>query len=145
MTTRPDPKKTDSLGRNRLPSERYSQSGGNCQAKHIVWTCKKCSRAWNVTSRSYRYDSKCRQCGTRNSILMTRPQSFYPGRKRVTKFQYFPSAEDAAWNAKKRNVNWMKRRTKKGYGKVSFVKASWLNLKRDEIWILEHPDLDQEE
>lgn len=130
MSTQPDPKKTDSLGRNRLPPERYSQSGGSCGAKHIVWTCKVCSRAWNVTSRSYRYDSKCRQCGTRNSILMTRPQSFYPGRKRVTKFSYFPTAEDASWNARLRNEQWMRRRTKKGYGTNTFVTAGELNKKR---------------
>ncbi len=127
-----DKKKTDSLGRKRLPNEDYSQQGGWRQPKHIVWTCKVCSRAWNVTSRSDRYDSKCRQCGTRNSILLRRPNSFYPGRKRVTKFRYYPSAEEAEFVARRRNEQWMRRRTKKGYGTDTFVKAKDLNKKRSD-------------
>lgn len=129
MSNPPEPKKTDSLGRKRLSPERYSQSGGWRQPRHIVWTCKVCSRAWNVSSKSSRYDSKCRQCGTRNSILLTRPGSFYPGRKRVTQFRFFSTAEDAAWNAKVRNEQWMRKRTRRGYGTDSFVKASELNKK----------------
>ena len=131
MSHPPDPKKYDSLGRKRLNPEEYSQSGGWRRARHIVWTCKVCSRAWNVSSKSSRYDSKCRQCGTRNSILLTRPQSFYKGRKRVTKFRYFSTASDAEWNAKVRNEQWMRRRTKRGYGTNTFVKASELNKKRN--------------
>ncbi len=134
MSSQPDPKKYDSLGRKRLDPQDYSQSGGWRKARHIVWTCKVCSRAWNVSSRSSRYDSKCRQCGTRNSILLTTPQTFYKGRKRVTKFRYYSTAEDAEWAARKRNVEWMRRKTKKGYGTITFVKASRLNLKRDETW-----------
>lgn len=127
----PNPKKTDSLGRKRLNPEAYSQSGGWRQPRHIVWTCKVCSRAWNVSSRSSRYDSKCRQCGTRNSILLTTPQTFYPGRERVTKFTYFSTAEDAEFAARKKNLNWMARKTKKGFGTDTFVKASELNQKRE--------------
>ncbi|GAG85727.1 unnamed protein product, partial [marine sediment metagenome] len=56
----PSPKKTDSLGRPRLAPERYSQHGGRSAQKHFVWFCKRCSRAWNVTSKSNRYDSVCR-------------------------------------------------------------------------------------
>ena len=134
MSSQPDSKKYDSLGRKRLDPQDYSQSGGWRKARHIVWTCKVCSRAWNVSSRSSRYDSKCRQCGTRNSILLTTPQTFYKGRKRVTKFRYYSTAEDAEWAARKRNVEWMRRKTKKGYGTITFVKASRLNLKRDETW-----------
>ena len=137
MSHKPDPKKTDSLGRKRLAPEKYSQSGGWKQPQHIVWTCKVCSRAWNVSSRSDRLDTKCRQCGTRNTILLRRPDSFYSGRKRVTKFRFFPTPGDAEWNARKRNVEWMRRRTKKGYGTITFVPASKLNLKREETWIYE--------
>ena len=112
MSHTPEPKKTDSLGRKRLEPEQYSQSGGWRKPRHIVWTCKVCSRAWNVSSKSSRYDSKCRQCGTRNSILLS-------------------TASDAEWNAKVRNEQWMRRRTKRGYGTNTFVKASELNKKRN--------------
>jgi len=122
----------DSLGRKRLNPEKYSQSGGWRQPRHIVWTCKVCSRAWNVSSKSSRYDSKCRQCGTRNSILLTQPGSFYPGRKRVTKFRYYSTAEDAEFAARKRNQSWMRRRTKKNYGTDTFVKASDLHKKKED-------------
>lgn len=126
----PNPKKVDSLGRKRLNPSDYSQSGGWRQPRHIVWTCKQCSRAWNVSSKSSRYDSKCRQCGTRNSILLTTPTSYYKGRERVTQFRYFSTPEDAEFYANKQNVNWMRRRTKLGYGTKTFVKASELNKKR---------------
>ncbi len=132
MPQQPDPKKTDSLGRNRLPSERYSQHGGSVRPKHIVWTCKVCSRAWNVTSKSYRYDSKCRQCGTRNTILLTLPKSYIKSRKRITKFSFYPTAEMAQFIAQKRNQNWMRRKTKSGFGTSTFVKGSELNIHQDE-------------
>ncbi len=132
MSHTPDPKKYDPLGRKRLAPEAYAQHGGWRHEQHIVWTCKVCSRAWNVTSKSERYDSKCRQCGTRNSILLRRPNSFYPGRKRVTKFRYYPSAEEAEFVARRRNEQWMRRRTKKGYGTDTFVKAKDLNKKRSD-------------
>jgi hypothetical protein len=131
MSHTPDPKKYDSLGRKRLAPEAYSQHGGWRHEQHIVWTCKVCSRAWNVTSKSERYDSKCRQCGTRNSILLRRPNSYYIGRKRVTKFRFFPTAEDAQFNARLRNEQWMRRRTKRGYGTDTFVKASDLHKKKE--------------
>jgi hypothetical protein len=130
MCPKPDPKKTDSLGRKRLSPEKYSQSGGWRQPRHIVWTCKVCSRAWNVASKSSRYDAKCRQCGTRNTILLTRPGSFYPGRKRITQFLMFSTPGDALFYAQSRNEQWMRRRTKKGFGTNTFVKASELNKKR---------------
>ena len=130
MTDKPEPKKYDSLGRKRLNPEDYSQSGGWRRPRHIVWTCKVCSRAWNVSSRSSRYDSKCRQCGTRNSILLTTPKTYYKGRERVTRFQYYSTAEDAEFAARKRNQSWMRKRTKKGYGTDTFVKASELNKKK---------------
>lgn len=129
MSHQPEPKDYDSLGRKRLSPEKYSQSGGWRRPRHIVWICKVCSRAWNVSSRSSRYDSKCRQCGTRNSILLTTPVSYYPGRKRVTQFRYYSTAEDAEFAARKRNQSWMARRTKKGFGTDTFVKASELNKK----------------
>lgn len=132
MSQPPDPKKYDSLGRKRLNPEEYSQSGGWRRARHIVWTCKVCSRAWNVSSKSGRYDAKCRQCGTRNTILLTRPETFYKGRKRVTKFRYYSTAEDAAFHARIRNEQWMRRRTKRGYGTDTFVKASKINKKKEE-------------
>lgn len=127
MTQTPDPKKTDSLGRNRLSSERYSQHGGTVRPKHIVWRCKVCSRHWNVTSKSYRYDSKCRQCGTRNSILLTLPKTYVKSRERVTQFQYFPDAETAEFVARKKNLVWMENRIKNQYRDSSFVKASMFN------------------
>jgi len=131
MRGNPNPKKTDSLGRKRLEPEQYAQHGGWLPPKHIVWRCKVCSRAWNVSSKSDRYDSKCRQCGTRNSILLRRPNSFYKGRKRVTWFRLFSSSEDAQFYAQKINFNWMRRKTKKGYGTKTFVKASEINKKRE--------------
>jgi hypothetical protein len=130
MSEQPDPKKHDSLGRKRLDPMDYSQSGGWRQARHIVWVCKVCSRAWNVSSKSGRYDSKCRQCGTRNTISLTNPQTFYKGRERVTKFSYYSTPEDAAYAANRHNVNWIRRRTKRGYGTSTFVKASDL-MKKD--------------
>lgn len=130
MRGNPDPKKYDSLGRKRLDPQDYSQSGGWRQPRHIVWVCKSCSRAWNVSSKSSRYDSKCRQCGTRNTILLTTPQTYYKGRERVTRFRYFSTPEDAEYHANLHNVNWMRRRTKKGYGTDTFVRASELNKRR---------------
>lgn len=124
MTSTPDAKKTDSLGRKRLPKERYSQDGGRSGKKYIVWRCKVCSRAWNVTSKSHRYDSFCRQCGTRNTILMTRPTSYYQARPRVTHFSYYPDAETAAFAARKYNSSWMQRKVKLQYRESGFVKAS---------------------
>lgn len=123
----PNPKKIDSLGRNRLAPERYSQSGGSNRPKHIVWSCKTCSRHWNVTSKSYRYDAKCRTCGTRNTILLTLPGSYYPGRARVTQFQYYPDAQTAAFIARKKNLVWMENRIKKQYRDSSFVRANNFN------------------
>lgn len=127
MCPKPDPKKTDSLGRKRLSPEKYSQSGGWRQPRHIVWTCKVCSRAWNVASKSSRYDAKCRQCGTRNTILMTRPSSYYKSRPRVTHFSYYPDAETAAFEARKYNQRWMQRKVKLQYRESGFVKASNFN------------------
>jgi len=130
MSSPPTPKKTDSLGRKRLSPEKYSQSGGWREPRFIVWTCKVCSRAWNVASKSERLDTKCRQCGTRNTILLRRPGSFYLGRKRITKFTMFSTPGDALFYAQSRNEQWMRRRTKKGFGTNTFVKASELNQKR---------------
>jgi hypothetical protein len=132
MSHTPDPEKYDSLGRKRKAPEDYSQSGGWRTPRHIVWTCKVCSRAWNVSSKSSRYDAKCRQCGTRNTILLTTPKTFYKGRKRVTHFRYYSTPEDAAFHARIRNEQWMRRRTKKGYGTDTFVQASKLNKKKEE-------------
>ena len=123
-----EPSTTDSLGRNRLPSKRYSQSGGRLRPRHIVWTCKVCSRCWNVTSKAYRYDSKCRQCNTRNSILFTGSKgSWNPTRKRVTQFEFFPSAEEAEYSCIVRNRNWMKKKFKKAYRHAGFVTATHHN------------------
>tara|TARA_Y100000015_G_scaffold40367_1_gene45186 strand:- start:77 stop:511 length:435 start_codon:yes stop_codon:yes gene_type:complete len=128
-----DSEKYDSLGRKRLAPERYSQAGGwKSKAKHIVWICKHCSRAWNVSSRSSRYDSKCRQCGTRNSILLTTPQTYYQARQRVTKFSEYSHPEDAQFAARKHNHHWMKRRLPK-YDSGSFEKASLLNKPQGSI------------
>jgi len=127
MTQTPPPKKTDSLGRNRLEKSRYSQSGGLSKKKFIVYRCKKCFRSWNVASKSHRYDAKCRQCGTRNTILMTLPKTYYKGRSRVTQFEYYPDAETASFMARKRNQLWMQKRIKHQYRDSSFVKASMFN------------------
>ena len=58
------------------------------------------------------------------------PTSFYPGRKRVTQFQMFSTPGDALFYAQSRNEQWMRRRTKKGFGTDTFVKASEINKKR---------------
>jgi len=127
MSQPPTPKKTDSLGRNRLPSERYSQHGGPLRPKHIVWTCKVCSKAWNIKSKSIRYDAKCRFCETRNTIYLTLPKTYYKGRTRVTQFSYFPDAETAAFEAKRRNLQWMQRKVSAQYRESGFVKATLFN------------------
>jgi len=127
VSHKPEPKKIDSLGRDRLPSERYSQGGGTNKPKHIVWRCKGCSRHWNLTSKSYRYDSKCRQCGIRNTILLTLPKTYVKSRKRVTQFEFFPDAETAEFVARKKNIVWMENRIKKQYRDSSFIKASMFN------------------
>jgi len=129
----PTPKKTDSLGRKRLNPEAYSQSGGNYYLRHIVWTCKVCSRAWNVTTKSSRYDSKCRQCGTRNSISLVRRRTLSNTRGRVTFFEEFSHAEDAEIRARILNLAWMKRRTPKYLAQEGFVKASEHMKKRGSI------------
>ena len=126
MARKPDPKKVDSLGRKRLSAEKYSQAGGWRKARHIVWRCKRCKRAWNVSSKSSRYDAKCRQCGVRNTILLTTPSSFYRGRKRVTTFSYFSTPEDAEFEARRINVNWMKNKLPKNERNTSFVKATFI-------------------
>jgi len=127
MTSTPPPKKYDSLGRNRLPSEDYSQHGGTLRPKHIVWTCKTCSKHWNISSKSLRYDSKCRFCETRNTIYLTQQKTFYKGRTRITQFSYFPDASMAAFEAKRRNLLWMQRRVLAQYRESGFVKATMFN------------------
>jgi len=120
----PNPKKTDSLGRKRLAPEAYSQAGGDYYTRHIVWRCKNCSRAWNLTTRSSRYDSKCRQCGTRNSISLVRRRTLANTRGRVTKFEEYSNPEDAEIYARILNLAWMKARTPKYLAQQGFVKAN---------------------
>jgi len=127
MDNTPTPKKYDSLGRNRLPSEDYSQHGGILSPRFIVWTCKMCSKAWNISSKSLRYDSFCRFCETRNTIYLTQPKTFYKGRTRTTKFQYFPDAQSAAFQAAKMNHGWMQRKVGYQYRESGFVKANMHN------------------
>lgn len=127
VSHKPEPQNIDSLGRDRLPSERYSQAGGSNKPKHIVWRCKVCRRHWNVTSKSYRYDSKCRQCGTRNSILLTLPKTYVKSRRRVTEFEFFPDAETAQFVARKKNLVWMENKVKPQYRSGEFHRASMHN------------------
>jgi len=134
MTNTPNPKKIDSLGRIRLPKEEYSQGGGRLSPRYFVWTCKQCSKAWNVRSCSPRYDAKCRGCGTRNSIMFTSGKGvYYQGRERVTKFDYYPNSQEASHAAISHNMKWMKRRIAKCFQDELFTTANLLNKPRGSI------------
>tara|TARA_R110001583_G_scaffold192142_1_gene358353 strand:+ start:1674 stop:2126 length:453 start_codon:yes stop_codon:yes gene_type:complete len=125
MTTKPTPKKIDSLGRKRREKEAYAQHGGwKKSPKHFVYQCKSCDRRWPVASRSSRYDAKCRTCGVRNTILLTLPKTYYRGRERVTRFSYYPSAEEAKYHAIKWNKVWMENKVKSQYRSGEFHRAS---------------------
>ena len=129
----PNPKKIDSLGRKRLAPEAYSQDGGAYYTRHIVWRCKRCSRAWNATTKSKRYDSKCRQCGTRNSISLVRKKTYSNTRDRITKFEQFTLAEDAAFEARRLNARWMHLRTPLFEGQSGFTRATLFNKPQGSI------------
>jgi len=129
----PNPKKVDSLGRKRLAPGAYSQEGGSYYTRHIVWRCKQCSRAWNVTTKSKRYDSKCRQCGTRNSISLVRKKTYSNTRDRITKFEQFTLAEDAAFEARRLNARWMHLRTPLFEAQSGFSRASLFNKPQGSI------------
>jgi len=133
MSSKPPPKKVDSLGRKRLASKAYAQHGGDYYTRHIVWRCKVCSRAWNATTKSKRYDSKCRQCGTRNSISLVRKRTLSNTRNRITKFEQFTLAEDAAFEARRLNARWMMLRTPKFESPGGFSRASLFNKPQGSI------------
>tara|TARA_Y100000385_G_C13072041_1_gene629521 strand:+ start:511 stop:711 length:201 start_codon:yes stop_codon:yes gene_type:complete len=63
---------------------------------------------------------------------LTLPKSYIKSRKRITKFSFYPTAEMAQFIAQKRNQNWMRRKTKSGFGTSTFVKGSELNIHQDE-------------
>lgn len=120
--------KRDSLGRERRPDWAYSQHGGRSSPKFICWTCKVCSRVWPATSRSDRYDTKCRQCGTRNTIKFTgETGSWIQGRERVTRFLYYPTIQMATRYAIFSNKQWMARRRKMQYNHQGFSTANMLD------------------
>lgn len=129
----------DKLGRNRLPSERYSQHGGRLSPRFFVWTCKVCSKAWNARSCSARYDAKCRHCETRNSILFsTGKGTHYRTRERVTRFEYYPNELEARFVAKKKNLGWMKRRVNPAVRADGFTTATMHNKIQGSIDIHGH-------
>jgi len=77
-----------------------------------------------LTTRSKRYDSKCRQCGTRNSISLVRRKTLANTRGRITKFEEFSLPEDAEIRARILNLAWMRARTPKYLAQEGFVKAN---------------------
>lgn len=129
----PNPKKIDSLGRKRLAPEAYSQEGGDYYTRHIVWRCKACSKAWNVTTKSRRYDSKCRFCETRNSISLVRRKTLANTRGRKTRFQEFTQAKDAEIHARILNSRWMHLRTPKYETESGFTRATLFNKPQGSI------------
>lgn len=134
MSNPPDQPSRDSLGRERLPSERYSQHGGDSAPKFIAWTCKACSRVYPAQSRSARYDSKCRGCGARNTIkFVGETGSWIQGRTRVTKFLYYPTFLMAREVAIKSNKSWMARQVKIQYRHSGFSPAELHNKTQGSI------------